>query len=230
MTTLDITVYIVRHGENPANINREFSYRLVDYSLTPKGVRQAEDTARFFRDKQIDAIYSSPLKRAAETAEIIAAPLRLPVTLIEEFREINVGTLEGEPPTDENWALHDSIIADWREGRHDSTFPGGEDFHILRSRIGAGLRLALADHAASETRRRIVIVAHGGILTGTVRGLCQDPDLELLNERPCHNCSVSEFTVRLHEDEGGEPIVRMHSWAAADHLSHDLMLPTKGTR
>src|SRR6478672_925857 len=104
MTTLDTTVYIVRHGENPANINREFSYRLVDYSLTPKGVRQAEDTARFFRDKQIDAIYSSPLKRAVETAEIIAAPLGLPVALIEEFREINVGTLEEQPPTDENWA------------------------------------------------------------------------------------------------------------------------------
>ena len=216
MQTIDTTVYIVRHGENPANISREFSYRLVDYSLTPKGVRQAEDTARYFRAKGIDAIYASPLKRAVETAAIIAAPLGLPVGLIEEFREINVGTLEEQPPTDENWALHDGILAEWRAGQHETTFPGGENFHILRARIGEGLRLALADHAASATSRRIVIVAHGGILTGTVRGLCQDPDLELLKERPCHNCSISEFTVRLHE---GEPLVRLQTWAAFDHLS-----------
>jgi len=72
------TLYVVRHGENPANLNREFSYKLIDYSLTEKGVRQAEETASFFREKGIDAIYSSPLKRARETAQIIAAPIGSP--------------------------------------------------------------------------------------------------------------------------------------------------------
>jgi broad specificity phosphatase PhoE len=139
MQTREHTLYVVRHGENPANINREFSYKLIDYSLTPKGVRQAEETAVFFRDKDIHEVYSSPLKRALETAEIIAAPLGLPVVIREEFRENNVGDLEKEPPTDENWALHDRIIADWYAGRHDSTFPGGEDFHTLVGRVRAGI-------------------------------------------------------------------------------------------
>ncbi len=44
MQTVNHTLYVVRHGENPANLNREFSYKLIDYSLTPKGFRQAEDT------------------------------------------------------------------------------------------------------------------------------------------------------------------------------------------
>lgn len=219
MHPVETTLYIVRHGENPANISREFSYRLVDYPLTEKGVRQAEETAAYFRDRAIDAVYTSPLKRAVETAAIIAAPHDLPLRYIEEFREINVGILEEQPPTDENWALHDGILEDWRAGRHEVSFPGGEDFLTLRRRIGVGLRAVLADHPPSETRRQIVIVAHGGILSGLVRGLCTDPDLDLLAARPCRNCSISEFTIRQHEDADADPIVTMHTWAAADHLS-----------
>jgi broad specificity phosphatase PhoE len=44
---------LVRHGENPANLNNEFSYKLVDYSLILKGRLQAQQTAEYFRDKNI---------------------------------------------------------------------------------------------------------------------------------------------------------------------------------
>ena len=74
------TLYLVRHGENLANLTREFSYRKVDYPLTERGVRQAEQTAAHFASlgarpggRPIDAIFSSPLKRALQTAEIIGA-------------------------------------------------------------------------------------------------------------------------------------------------------------
>src|SRR4051812_45611032 len=96
-------LYLVRHGENLANLTKEFSYKLVVHSLTDKGVLQAGQTALYFMGKQIDAIYSSPLKRAAETAQIIAAELGLPITTMENFREVNVGDLERYPPTEENW-------------------------------------------------------------------------------------------------------------------------------
>ena len=59
------TLYLVRHGENRANLTKQFSYKTVDYPLTPKGVLQAQQTAEFFQDKQIDEIYASPLKRAS---------------------------------------------------------------------------------------------------------------------------------------------------------------------
>jgi broad specificity phosphatase PhoE len=45
------TLYLVRHGENLANITKEFSYRAVDYPLTPKGILQAEQTAEYFAAK-----------------------------------------------------------------------------------------------------------------------------------------------------------------------------------
>src|SRR5579864_5128475 len=117
------TVYFVRHGENPANLTREFSYRLVDYPLTENGVRQAQETARYLRDRGITAVYASPLKRAMQTAQIIAAPLGLPVTVVESFREVNVGALERQLPTPETWALHDAICAAWAAGNADMCFP-----------------------------------------------------------------------------------------------------------
>lgn len=210
------TLYVVRHGENPANINREFSYKLVDYSLTPRGVRQAEETATFFADKGIHALYSSPLKRAIETAEAIARPLGLPVTIVEEFRENNVGALESQPITDENWALHDRIIADWYAGRHDVSFPGGEDFLCLVRRIRAGLTQVLEEVGDAREPQRIVIVAHGGILSGMARGIAHEPDLDAVAARRCENCSVSEFSARL-----GDAGLELHllDWAACEHLT-----------
>lgn len=210
------TLYVVRHGENPANLNREFSYKLIDYSLTEKGVRQAEETAAFFRGKGIDAIYSSPLKRALETAQIIAAPLGLPVTIMEEFRENNVGDLERDPPTEEAWALHDGIIADWFAGRHGAIFPGGEDFHTLLRRVQVGLSATLADLGEGPDAKAAVIVAHGGILSGMARGLAHEPDLAMVEARKCANCSVSEFAARLVD---GELALQLREWSACDHLS-----------
>lgn len=120
------TVYFVRHGENPANLTREFSCRRVDYSLTEKGIQQARETARHFAEIPLAAIYSSPHKRAAETAAILAAPHRLPVSILDQFREVDVGDLEGQPPSDELWAFHDGIFKEWLTGTPEITFPGGE--------------------------------------------------------------------------------------------------------
>ncbi|MGN6361340.1 MAG: histidine phosphatase family protein, partial [Thermomicrobiales bacterium] len=161
------TIYLVRHGENPANILREFSYRTVDYSLTPRGVEQARQAAAFFRAQPVDAIYSSPLKRARETAAEIAAALDLPITVLEELREINVGDLEGQS-TAENWALHDAIVAGWERGDVERMFPGGENFTMLAARAAASLRAVVA----GRTGQRIAVVAHGGIMRAIARGLC----------------------------------------------------------
>jgi broad specificity phosphatase PhoE len=215
MQTVEHTLYVVRHGENPANLNREFSYKLVDYSLTPKGVRQSEETAVFLRDKGIHEVYSSPLKRALETAEIIAAPLGLPVGIVEEFRENNVGDLEKEPPTDENWALHDRIIEDWYAGRHDSAFPGGEDFYTLVSRVRVGIVDVLSRRAEVQGERRIVIAAHGGVKNAMLRGLVTGVDFDSIS-RHCANCAVSEFGARL---VNGELSLVLRDWAACGHLS-----------
>jgi probable phosphoglycerate mutase len=214
------TVYLVRHGENPANLTREFSYRKVDYHLTEKGVRQAELTARYFAamgdGERIDAVFSSPLKRALQTAEIIGAATGHEVTVIEEFREINCGAFDGVPPTDEMWTHHDRILQRWRDGDHGVRFPGGEDFHELRARARAGLGQAVA----GRDGQRILIVAHGGIVGATLSDVCPELDHELVWRVPNRNCAITEL--ELHGDSLDATVDRawgvLKRWAACDHL------------
>jgi broad specificity phosphatase PhoE len=217
------TLYLVRHGENPANITQEFSYKKVDYSLTAKGVIQAQQTAEFFRSKSIHELYSSPLKRARETAEIIARALNLDVTIIEHFREINVGALEEQPPTRENWTYHDRIIDDWYERRHDSAFHNGEDYWTLLARTRQGLQQILD----RKNGRNIVLVGHGGLFAFTLKDICRNVDMGQVRRIANLNCSITEIAARW---SGGELEADLRCWAACAHLSGDAATPTPTTR
>ena len=210
-TTRTNTLYLIRHGENPANLTHEFSYKRVDYSLTPRGVLQAEQTAAFLKDTPFDAIYASPLKRAYETAEIIARPHRLPVTVLEGFREVNVGDLEMMPPDAASWRLHDQIVADWANGKPETFFPGGENFLELSERV----RQAVLEITRDCDRQRIAIAAHGGSITALVRTLCINSGQEV-TYKVMHNCAITEieFTTVGEEAQG-----LLRSWSSMRHLS-----------
>lgn len=206
------TLYFVRHGENLANITKEFSYKLIDYSLTPKGVLQAEQTAEFFKTIPFDAVYASPLKRARETGEIIAAPRGLPVTLLEEFREVNVGNLELMPPREETWRLHDQIVAQWFAGKLETRFPGGENFLELVERARRGLLTV----TSGRDGQRIVIAAHGGVLTALVNSLFLDDDAKLAPSA-MQNCAITELEVTTSDDKIVSNTLRC--WSSVAHLS-----------
>lgn len=210
------TIYLVRHGENTANLTGEFSCKYVDYSLTPKGILQAEQTAAFFKDKHIDEIYTSPLKRARETAAIIAQELNLPVTVLEQFREVNVGSLELQPPTAENWELHNSIVFSWFAGQHELSFPDGENYLELLKRMRGGL----LEVTRGKEGKNIVIVGHGGIFTFTIKDICTNVDIQELVHQGNHNCSVT--TIEL-ENQDENPAGLLKGWALCTHLSDDVL-------
>lgn len=206
------TFYLVRHGENPANITKEFSYKLVDYSLTPKGVMQAEQTAEFLlQTVKLTTAYASPLKRAYETGEIIARAQNLPVTIMEEFREINVGDMERKPPTEENWREHDRIIGSWFQGHPETTFPGGENFLQLIERTQRGLLQIAREHSGQN----ILIASHGGILAALAHTFC--PRDRSLITSIMDNCAVT--LVELHTSEHEILDGSMSCWASSTHLS-----------
>lgn len=208
-------IYLVRHGENRANLTLEFSHRKVDYPLTAKGVLQAQQTAEFFRGKAIHEIYSSPLIRARQTAEIIAEAVNLPVTVVEHFREVNVGDLEGQKPTAALWNLHNRIIDDWKDGKPETCFPGGEDYLTMFGRMWSGLTEVLVDQTGVKSGRNIIIAGHGGLFTFALRDLCVDFDRSLLN-LPMHNCAITELEARIVD---GKIEARLISLASTAHLS-----------
>jgi broad specificity phosphatase PhoE len=205
-------LYFVRHGENPANISKEFSYKLVDYSLTPKGILQAQQTARYFENIKIDGIYTSPLKRAAETAAIIAASLGMKPVVMENFREVNVGDLEKMPPTSETWALHNGVIARWLFGELDAAFPGGENYYSLWERLRSGIEQIIA----GKDNQNLIVVGHGGIFSFTLKDLCPEVDLGQIDISANHNCSVSEIWV---DKSDGRLAGKVVTWASVEHLS-----------
>lgn len=205
------TIYLIRHGENHANVTKEFSYKYVDYSLTPKGVLQAKQTAAYLQDKNIAALYASPLKRAIETADIIATVLRLPVTIMEQFRELNVGLLEGQAPSAHNWAIYTQVVNAWYTGRHGMAFPGGEDYVTLRNRMMNGLREILRHQAGTC----VALIGHGGMFTATIKDICSHVDLNILPQRKKQNCSITEIEAHLID---GRVEGKLKAWASCAHL------------
>jgi broad specificity phosphatase PhoE len=204
-------LYLVRHGENVANLTKEFSYKHVDYSLTPKGVLQSQQTAAYFTDKHIHEIYASPLKRARETAEIIATAITATVVILEHFREVNVGALERQPVSTQNWALYHRVFDDWFAGKSGTTFPGGESYVVLWERMRAGLQRVLAQ----KEGRNIIIVGHGGIFSATLKDLCPGIDVEWLRRRPNPNCSVTEIMAGWRDGTVEGELIH---WASSTHL------------
>lgn len=208
-------LYLVRHGESVVNVTREFSYKKVDKGLTEKGILQAEQTADYFRDLQketpIHALYSSPLKRAAETAAIIGDAVGLEPVIMENFREVNVGDMEDLPPTPENWQIFIDIIQEWAAGNPAKRFPGGEDYHTLADRMLSGVAEVMNGHDGEN----IIIVAHGGIMSFALHDLCPGLDPAVLYAAPAHNCSVGEVLAAMQD---GRPIGELVRWADAGHL------------
>ena len=205
------TIYLVRHGENKANLTKEFSYRKVDYPLTPKGIIQAQQTAEYFKDKDIHAIYTSPLKRAQETAHIIGQAIGLEPIIKEEFREINVGTLEGQPPTRELWTLHNNVVKDWLQGNVESAFPDGENFLQVAARMRAGLEQVVSE----QPDKNVVVVGHGGIFSASIADICTNFDLNLIGKKEYHNCAISMF--ELHS-VNGKIVGTIKHWASHTHM------------
>ena len=206
-------VYFVRHGENPANLTREFSHRVVDYPLNERGVAQARATARYFAGREIAAVYSSPLRRAAQTADIIAETLGLPVCVAETFREVNVGALELEPPNEVNWALHDRIFAEWFGGQASSCFPDGEDLIALTQRMRQGL----LDVLRGRHDQQVIVVAHGGILAATLRSFCPNVTIGSDGTFPLiPNCAITRLALDMSADDVHGTV---EAWAECGHLN-----------
>jgi probable phosphoglycerate mutase len=155
----DVTrLVIVRHGETAWNLDTRIQGH-TDIPLNERGLWQARQAGLALRDEGIDAIYSSDLRRAADTAEAIARACGLSVQLDAGLRERHFGRFEG--------LTHDEISAQWpeearrwRQRDPDYGPEGGEVLtHFYERAVGTARRLALA-----HPGQTVALVAHGGVL------------------------------------------------------------------
>jgi len=143
-TLKPIPFLYLRHGETDWNA-AGLSQGNVDIRLNPTGVAQALSAAGMLRDRGIRSIVSSPLSRAHDTAQVVAAALALPVTIDDDLREVGFGVQEGQPMS--------AWFNDWVEGRF--TPEGGEPFAALTARAVAAVNRATLREAL------VLIVGHG---------------------------------------------------------------------
>jgi len=147
-------VYLVRHGQTAWNAELIFRGRR-DIELNERGKMEASAIAGALRDKNLDAIYASPLTRALETARPLAALLHREITPVQGLNDINYGDWEGVPYDDIKTRYPD-ILATWEQEPELVRFPHGETLDEVRERA-YGVLLELAEKHANES---VLIVSH----------------------------------------------------------------------
>ena len=153
---------LIRHGQSEANAEGRLQGHL-DSPLSEQGRAQAQALARRLQGEgwQIAAFYASDLRRAAETADILAAHLGLPVAYDARLREYDYGPLNGLTWA-EIEALGGQIGLALRLEAEWPTIPGAEEMEAFRARVTAALDDIRARHQDGDTA---AIVAHGGSLS-----------------------------------------------------------------
>jgi len=149
-------LFLVRHGESTQSARRLYSGRR-DVPLTERGRAQARRAGERLRDAGVDAIYSSPLSRAADTARLIGEATGVPVRVDERLTEVDYGPLEGLDREGARERFGESYQA-WREDPMGSPVPGIEPLPKALERARSATAEVLA--AAHSP----VIVGHQGIL------------------------------------------------------------------
>ncbi len=146
---------VIRHAET--SWNREGRHQgCLDTKLSPSGRRQAEALAWALADQRIEAVYSSPLRRALETARAIAAVQGCPLCTDVAFREICHGAWEGLTVR-EVAAAFPALWALWCRCPHRVVMPGGESLADVEARALPAMDRIVRRHPHGT----ICIVTHG---------------------------------------------------------------------
>jgi broad specificity phosphatase PhoE len=189
-TVVHLTTFLlVRHGETDWNRERRFQGH-ADRALNELGREQARELAAELAGDGIHAVYASPLRRAAETAAILAASLGLEVGFDARLMEIDVGSWSGLT-RDEIERRFPDAWERWRAG--DRGWDGGETYDELAVRVLA----ALHDIAVSHPDETVLVVGHGGTVRSMLAHAARTSIVELRRAvAPAANCSVHRVALR----------------------------------
>lgn len=167
-------LWLVRHGQTDWNLERRYQGHS-DVPLNATGLQQASLAAEALAGRHYAAIYSSDLRRARTTAEIIAQRLGMEVILDPRLREVNFGAWEGLVAAQ----IHERFPVAWNARLTDTQHarpPGGESVQDVAERMWA----ALDEFTARQPHHPLIVVSHG-LALATVR--CRVQGVPLANAR-----------------------------------------------
>ena len=175
-------IYFVRHGETDYNKAGKAQGHM-DIPLNEVGLSQAQETADKLKDVDIDMIYSSPLKRARVTADIVNKYHNVKVVEDDRLRELYLGNRQGV-------VLKDCSKEEIAEFLRDPKKFGAESYEELCSRVEEiykEIELVAKD-------KNVLIVSHGGVYRAIVRYILGIDNVHSENIHSLKNCEVVNFS------------------------------------
>jgi len=183
-------IVMVRHGETDWNHENRFQGH-ADPPLNEAGRMQARELAAALAlEPKLTALYSSPLRRAKETADIIARELGLDVHATDALKEVDVGSWSGLTRTEVE-ARYPEGYRRWLE--YDHGWDDGETYADLQQRVLEGLRGIAVAHPGE----RVLTVTHGGpIRSALAASEGASPDENIRSRDVIGNCAIVRFAIR----------------------------------
>lgn len=152
----DLVLFLLRHGESTANVEKIFASQRHDVPLSENGVRQAEIQAEKLKSVGFSAMYSSTMLRARQTSEIVSRFCGLEPEFTGALLEVDVGVLEGKTERDgRHRALYERVVSSWDRGLSEVPFPNGESLRDVEKRLAEFLECVEQTH-----RGNVLLVGH----------------------------------------------------------------------
>lgn len=206
-------IVLIRHGETAWNAERRLQGH-IDIALNQEGLRQAALLARALGREHFDAIVSSDLQRAAQTADALARVSGMPVRRDPQLRERCYGAFEGLLYT-EIAQRFPAEFAAWQARDIDARMPAGarvaEPFRQFYARSIAAIQAWGAAHPG----QKLALVAHGGVLECAYRAALGKP-LDSPRDFEIKNASVNRLLYA-----GGK--LSLRDWGDVRHLDESAM-------
>jgi len=149
------TVLLCRHGETDWNLDRKFQ-GTVDIPLNELGRKQAILISQALEHKNVSAVWTSPLKRAQQTGEVVASAIGIPLQVDDRLRERNLGVMQGRNPT-ELREQFPAVIDAWVKQIPLPPEATAEADHEVVSRIES----AMYDLASAYPGKTVALILHG---------------------------------------------------------------------
>ena len=207
-------IYFLRHGQSQSNVENRFANGNDGYPLTNQGRRQAEKASAFLRSRAIRKVYTSPIHRAVQTAEIVCSKWGLTPVIADEIREFSVGIFEGKKIAGQARELYVDLKEKWATGEMDTRISGGESHREIIDRLWKSIEYALEEGSGEP----VLMVSHGGLPSMALPYMCDNLDISTFYEREgvfIRNCSVTSVEARK---ENSRITLSLLEWADDSYL------------
>ncbi|MFQ5827552.1 MAG: histidine phosphatase family protein [Candidatus Methylomirabilia bacterium] len=155
-----MTLLLARHGQSVWNAARRFQGS-IDVGLSELGRSQALALGRALRGRRLATAYVSPLRRAVETAEIAVEGLGVPLSVLDDLRELSLGAWEGRTVEEVRAGDGDPYLQ-WLLAPLDCPPPASERLAEVATRVLAVVEQIVANHPDGG---EVLVVSHGGVIS-----------------------------------------------------------------